>query len=78
MSEIDKIQNKIEIISQSLQNIDKTLAVNTALLDEHIKRTELLETRMQKVDTHVNMVNGIVKFILALAATKALWTMLAK
>ena len=74
MSDVEKLDE----IVKSIHNIDKTLAVNTAQLTEHIKRTNLLEARMEKVDTHVNMVNGIVKFILALAATKALWTMLAK
>jgi hypothetical protein len=34
---------KLDDINEKIANIDKTLAVNTELLAEHIKRTELLE-----------------------------------
>lgn len=40
---LNKIENNLEAVKKSVHNIDITLAVNTASLKEHMKRTLLLE-----------------------------------
>lgn len=47
------IQTKVDKIDDRLDNIDKTLVVNTRLLDDHIKRTNILENEMSSVSQHV-------------------------
>jgi hypothetical protein len=64
---------KLDKIVESVHRIDKTLVVNTEHLAEHMRRTDLLEQKLRPVETHVFMVNGIVKFILGLAAISALF-----
>ena len=58
------IQGKVDRIDERLDNIDKTLAVNTRLLDDHIKRTNLLEDKMGHVDKHVYTVQTAGKIAL--------------
>jgi len=59
-------------IEESLSRIDKTLERNTVSLEYHIKITDMLESKVEHVDTHVKMVNGVFKFLLGVAALSAL------
>ena len=59
----DKIEEKLDKISEHLSDIDKTLVRNTSSLDEHIRRTNLLEEKMLPVEKHVTQVNGALKLI---------------
>ena len=72
----DRLENKLDKIQDSLSNVDKILAVNTESLITHIKRTNLLEERLERelkpVTTHVERVNGILKFVLFLVAISGL------
>ena len=43
----DRLENKIDKVQETLASIDKTLAVNTESLVTHIKRTNLLESRLE-------------------------------
>lgn len=67
-----RIEDKIDRIETSINQIDKTLARNTDSLEFHIKRTNLLEKKVEHVDHHVTMVNGVLKFILGLSALAGL------
>ena len=58
-----RIEKKIDQIQESIKNIEVTLAVNTASLQTHIKRTDLLEEKLEPVEKHVERINGILKFI---------------
>lgn len=48
----------MDSISETINNINVTLAVNTDQLTQHIKRTNLLEAQIQPLKKHVNMVEG--------------------
>lgn len=63
-------------ILERLHRIELIMERNTTSLEEHMRRTEVLEQKMEHVDTHVKMVNGIVKFLLALSALTALFKMI--
>jgi hypothetical protein len=62
---------KLDRINERLHSIDKTLALNTQQLAEHMRRTALLEKEMQPVSKHVQQMQGAAKLlgILALIAT---------
>ena len=48
--ELVRIDSKLETISNSIHNIDKVNTENTVVLKEHIKRTELNETRIKSLE----------------------------
>lgn len=69
-TKLDKIDNKIDKIEEHLGRIDVTLGKQHEQLREHIRRTELNETAIEKItetlipiNKHVNMLEGGLKFI---------------
>jgi len=67
---LNKIFDKVEKIDDKVDAIDITTARQQIILDEHIKRTEILETRTEKIfeelkpiKLHVNMVHSSFKMI---------------
>lgn len=68
--ENNRLEEKIDKISDKISSIDVTLAKNTVSLEEHIKRTNILEQKLGPVEKHVNMVDGALKLI-AVAAMVA-------
>ena len=64
--DINKINNKLDKMIDHQHNIDKTLVRQEVNIKEHIRRTDLLEKRVQQVDTEaqpaIKYVNGL-KFI---------------
>jgi hypothetical protein len=82
---VERLLNKLDSIDGRLSAIDVTLAKQEVNLQEHMRRTELLETEvsdvrvaMEPVQDHVKIVNGILKFIGFLAVLAGLLTALAK
>ncbi len=69
---LDRIEDKIDTVVERLSSIDITLAKQHVSLDEHIKRTAMLENALEPIKKHVNMVQGALKFITALAAIAAI------
>jgi len=65
----DRIENKLDKITDHMANIDVTLAKQSVLLDEHIKRSNLLEAKLAPVEKHVAIINTILKILGGLAAT---------
>ena len=74
----DKILEIILEIQKDVQQIDKTLVRNTDSLDVHIKRTNILEKKMEKVENHVTRVEAIIRFILSGGILIALYEFLSK
>ena len=63
MDDSNRIYKILEKMDSRLDNVDITLAKQQVSLDEHIRRTELLETKVEPIQKHVNMVDGALKFI---------------
>lgn len=61
---IDKLDEKVDQVNLTLAKIEITLGVNTQSLVEHIKRTNLLEEKLEPVEKHVTNVNVIGKFLM--------------
>jgi len=47
---MDDIREDLKRISTELTTIKVIMAANTATLEEHVKRTELAETRIQRLE----------------------------
>lgn len=60
---LDEIKNNIKEINSSMREIDKTLVKQEAQLAEHIRRTNLLESKIEPVEKHIHMVNGALKLL---------------
>jgi hypothetical protein len=73
---MDRYEEKLDKITEQISEINITLARNTVSLEEHIKRTNILENKLEPVEKHVVMVNGVIKFLLGLAALSALFKLL--
>ncbi len=54
-----RLLDQMDRMSGQLASIDKTLAVNTAELVVHIKRTEQLEARVEPIERHVQRVGAM-------------------
>lgn len=74
----DRMLEIILDIQKDVKDIEKVLVRNTASLEVHIKRTDLLEKKVEKVESHVNMVQGALKFILSSGVLIALYQFLSK
>lgn len=75
---ITRVENKQEIIQNDIAEIKVTLAKQHVSIDEHIKRTNLLESKLQRVEEvdiepikkHVLVINNTLK-VLGLLCTFA-------
>lgn len=67
----------LDKIVEHLGRIDVTLMRNTVTLEEHVKRTNILEDRIKPIEKHVFMLQGALKLIGGLAilaeAARLLW-----
>lgn len=69
---LHRIESKIDHITEKISSIDVTLAKQSVILDEHVKRSTQLENRMEPVEKHVNMINGAFKLIGLMATLAAI------
>lgn len=60
---IDYLVLKVDLIDSRIDTIDRTLSVNTSILGEHIRRTELLERHMEPVRNHLLKMSLISKIL---------------
>lgn len=79
--DIKYIREKMDIVSDRVGSVEKTLERNTAILDYHIKRTDLLENSVERVTEHVLQVHTLfnaVKWSIGVTAAVAgiVWTVI--
>ena len=79
-NKLNRMEDKIDLITEKLSTVDKTLERNTVSLELHIRRTNLLEAEIGNVKSeidpiafHVKVVQLILKTALAIAASSGLW-----
>lgn len=58
-----RIEDKLDTVNSKIANIDSTLAAQHESLKHHIKRTDLLEKKIEPIQKHVAMVHGAMKLI---------------
>lgn len=54
---------QLDRIEERLDKIDTTLVKNTISLEEHIRRTNLIEEELKPIKSHVSFVNALTKII---------------
>lgn len=68
---MERLEEKLDKIVEQIAEINVTMARNTASLDEHIRRTNMLEEKLEPVEKHVIMVNGAAKLLMGLLGLAA-------
>lgn len=69
---LERIEAKLDDISDHLSSIDVTLGKQHVSLDAHIRRTEILEKELAPVKKQVNRAEGALKFVTIAAAIAAI------
>jgi len=64
--------DKLNRIEAKLDTMSEVLIKNTAILDEHQRRSTQLETRFEPIETHVKNLQGVVKFFKFLGVLAAI------
>lgn len=64
MSDQSRIEDRLERVEAILQRMDVTLAAQHVSLENHIRRTELLEESVRPIEKHVAVVGAIGKILL--------------
>lgn len=67
----ERIYKQLDRIESRLDSADKMLERNTVSLEEHIKRTNLLEEEFKPVKRHVELMNAVAKVISVAAGAAA-------
>jgi hypothetical protein len=62
-----KLERELVTVRNILIRMDKTLVINTKSLEEHIKRTNLIESELKPVTKHVEQMRGAAKLLGLLA-----------
>lgn len=58
-----KLEDKIDKIIQQQGEMNVTLGKQSVILEEHVKRTNLLEKKLEPVEKHVAIMQGAFKVI---------------
>lgn len=61
------MEDKIDGIKDDVSSINVTLSAQHVSLKEHMRRSDLLENRIMPIEKHVYIMQGIGKFLGALA-----------
>lgn len=69
---LERIEAKLDDVSDHLGSIDATLSAQHVSLREHMRRTAILEAEIKPLKTHMDMVKGVAKFISMAAAVAAI------
>ena len=73
-----EIKGEVKEINNCLNSIDKTLVKQQVLLDEHIRRTEILELKLEPVEKHVAALNGGLKALGVLSLVVGIFAAILK
>lgn len=64
---LERIENKLDKVVDQIGEINETTTKQQVSLDYHIKRTDLLEKKLEPVEEHVQLVSALFKIIGGLA-----------
>jgi endonuclease III len=63
VSDDERLYKQLDRIEERLDGSEKILERNTLSLEEHIKRTNLLEEEFKPVKRHVEFMNAVAKVV---------------
>lgn len=58
-----RVEDKLDKVADDISHINVTLAKQEVSLSEHIKRTNILEAKIEPIEKHMLMINGALKFV---------------
>lgn len=62
-TDLDRLEEKIDKVVEKTSSIDVTLAKQSVILDEHVRRTNLLEKKLEPIEKHVILMKGLMKIV---------------
>jgi hypothetical protein len=60
---LERVEDKLDKVVDAISGINVTLAKQAVVLEEHVKRSTMLEEQFKPVRKHVDIVNGILKLM---------------
>lgn len=72
MSDMTRIEDKLEKIEGHIGTQAVTLERLTVSVEEHVRRTNLLESKVEPLEKHVSMMNGALRLISILGVVAAI------
>lgn len=73
-----RLDDRLDDVDQKLHSLDKTSVLQQVSLDEHIRRTNLIEQKLDPIEKHVNTVQilstNVAKFVGFAAVLAGIWT----
>lgn len=78
VAKFDKLDERLESFEKAQAEANIIAAKQEVNLEQHMKRTEMLESRMEPVERHINILNGALKAIGAGAVVVSLITGILK
>jgi len=75
---LKRIEGKIDVLDTRLDSVDVTLAKQEVSLSEHIRRTEIIEGRLEPIESYMDKTKGVLVFVAFLASISGLVTLILK
>lgn len=69
---LERIELKIDDISEHIASVDTTLALQHQSLEEHMRRSDLLERKIEPLENHVALIHGLFKLLGVLGTIAAI------
>ena len=63
-ADMQRVIEKLDKLDERLDSVDKTLIKQESNLSEHMRRTKLLEEKMEPVESHVRSIHSVMKFLM--------------
>lgn len=61
--DLERFETKLDTIQSKIASIDVTLATQSVVLEEHVRRTNALERKIEPVENHVRLMKSLAKII---------------
>lgn len=69
---MDRVLDKLDRLDERLDSMSNTQVRQAASLDEHMRRTEILENEMKPIKNHVALTSAVAKIVAAVGALLSL------
>lgn len=69
MTSLERLEDKLDKMIDSVASIDKTLAGQAIQLTEHVRRTNLLEGQVEVLKGLASKVRGVLMFLVFIVST---------
>lgn len=65
---LDRLEDKIDSMISHQSRMETLLGKQAVILEEHVRRTNLLEEKIKPLEKHVVVVNALVKAVIVIAS----------